>query len=114
MSDEPISPLRQRMIDDMTARPLSDLTHFRWGLLEAIKLLCSDPRWVSVGSGALNQHVANTTIARLGDAASFDSLAGRSFFRAQPRLPPQLVTPYVRLNIDYYKSDPRRATPGAP
>src|SRR5574337_965069 len=41
------------------------LPQSRGSLLHSVELLCPDPRRVSVGPGALDQHVPNAAIARL-------------------------------------------------
>lgn len=47
-----------------------DLTDFRRRLLQPVQLRFTNPGWMSIGPGALDQHVANTAIARLRDAAT--------------------------------------------
>jgi hypothetical protein len=46
-----------------------DLPHLWWCLLQTVQLLRTDPRRMPIGPCALDQHVANAAVPRLGDAA---------------------------------------------
>lgn len=68
-----------------------DLADFRRGLLETVQLGFSDTRGMTVRPGALDKHMANAAIARLGDAAPSNRVAGGSLTRHQTQIAHQLA-----------------------
>src|SRR5579863_2652786 len=56
-----------------------DLSHSRRRSLQPVELRFADPRWVSIGPSALDQHVAHSPVSGLGNAAAPDRVAGRTF-----------------------------------
>lgn len=68
-----------------------NLAHLRRRLLKPIQLCLTNPRRMTLGPCALDQHMADPAVAGLGDTAAPDRLAGRALARDETEITHELA-----------------------